>query len=137
MNDTIERTLELEASLEEVWRALTDPTELSGWFGDTTELNPKVGAEGWFGWESHGRFAMRVEEFNPPHRFAWRWVHEPETSVDDAPLTLVEWTLTARHDGGTTLHLRESGFQTEKHQRENDGGWTQELGELSEHLKAA
>ena len=37
----------------------------------------------------------------------------------------------------TTLHLRESGFQTEKHQRENDGGWTQELGELAEHLKAA
>lgn len=137
MKDTIERTLELEATPEDVWRALTDPTELSRWFGDTTELKPQVGADGWFGWESHGRFAMRVEECEPPRRFAWRWVHEPETPVDDAPSTLVEWTLTPRDGGGTTLHLRESGFQTEKHFQDNSGGWTHELGELVEHLKAA
>ncbi len=137
MTDTIERTLELDAALEDVWRALTDPTELSGWFGDTTELNPRVGADGWFGWRQHGRFAVRVEVFEPPRRFSWRWVHEPEKTVDEAPSTLVEWTLTARDDGGTSLHLRESGFRTEEHQKDNEGGWTQELGELVEHLKAA
>ena len=38
---------------------------------------------------------------------------DPETS------TLVEWTLTARRDGGTALELRESGFRTELHHREN------------------
>ena len=70
MTDTIERTLELDAAVEDVWRALTDPTELSGWFGDTTELNPRVGADGWFGWQQHGRFAVRVEVFEPPRRFS-------------------------------------------------------------------
>jgi len=137
MNDVIERTLELDQPVADVWRALTDPTELSGWFGDNTELNPQVGGDGWFEWDKHGRYAMRVEAFEPPRRFAWRWVHQPATPVDQAPSTLVEWTLTPRADGGTTLHLRESGFLTEKHHQQNTQGWEEELAELVAHLTAA
>ncbi len=75
MTTAIERTLELDASPDDVWRALTDPTELSGWFGDSAKLNLHVGGEGWFGWEAHGKFSVRVEEWDPPKRFAWRWTH--------------------------------------------------------------
>ncbi len=137
MTAAIERTLELDSPLEDVWRALTDPTELSGWFGDTTELNPTLGGEGWFGWEQHGRFAVRVEEFEPPRRFAWRWAKEAGADLDDGPSTLVEWTLAPRADGGTTLHLRESGFLEDEHRRQNTEGWTHELAELEQHLAAA
>jgi uncharacterized protein YndB with AHSA1/START domain len=137
MRDTIERTLELDAAVGDVWRALTDPTELSGWFGDTAELNVSLGAEGWFGWQQHGRFAVRVEELEPPRRFVWSWVHEAGKRLDEAPATRVEWTLTPRPDGGTTLHLRESGFRTLEHHRQNTQGWEEELGHLVEHLKAA
>lgn len=136
MIGVIERTLELDASVDEVWRALTDPTELSAWFGDSTELSAAVGSEGWFGWEKHGRFAMRVEVFEPKTRFSWRWSHESGASLGDTPTTLVEWTLVAREDGGTTLNLRESGFETESHRSENQTGWQQELAELEAHLTA-
>ncbi len=137
MTTAIERTLELDASPDDVWRALTDPTELSGWFGDSAELNLHVGGEGWFGWEAHGKFSVRVEEWDPPKRFAWRWTHQADTPFDQSNSTLVEWTLTPRADGGTTLALRESGFQTDEHRQQNDGGWSEELQHLQDFLSAA
>ena len=137
MTESIERTLELDASPEVVWRALTDPTELSGWFGDTAEFRAEPGADGWFGWKKHGKFAMRVEEFEPITRFAWRWSHDAGSSLDDGPSTLVEWTLVPRDGGGTTLLLKESGFERGEHRKQNDQGWTAELKELVDYLEAA
>ena len=48
---------------------------------------------------------------------------------------LVEWTLTPRADGGTTLFLRESGFRRPEQRAENDEGWTSELAELLAYLE--
>ena len=56
-------------------------------------------------------------------------------AFDHAPSTRVEWTLDPREDGGTTLHLKESGFLTDKHHQENTGGWDSELGELVDFLR--
>ena len=64
MTDAIERTLELEAAPNRVWKALTDANEIASWFGDSAELDPRLGSEGWFGWESYGRAAVRIEEHN-------------------------------------------------------------------------
>ena len=72
----------------------------------------------------------RVEVVEPPARLVWSWVHEAGVDFDDAPSTRVEWRLTARADGGTTLSLRESGFRTDVHFRQNTDGWVEELGEL-------
>ena len=134
---TITRELALAAPVERVWRAITDPAELSRWFGDRTELTLVPGAEGAFSWDEHGRYAMRIDEVSPPHRLVWSWIHEPDVPFDAATATRVEWTLEARHDGGTTLTLVESGFRTELHHQQNSEGWTSELGELSDLLKAA
>jgi uncharacterized protein YndB with AHSA1/START domain len=67
----------------------------------------------------------------------WSWVHEPDVAFEDAPATRVEWELTARDDGGTTLYLRESGFLTDHHHHQNTTGWDEELGELVALLAAA
>ena len=58
---TIERTMEFEASPERVWRAITDPVELSKWFGHETDLELVPGYEGAMTWEQHGRYALRVD----------------------------------------------------------------------------
>jgi uncharacterized protein YndB with AHSA1/START domain len=131
----IERTEEFDAPIDVVWRAISDPGELSRWFGDETVLELRPGAEGAMIWKDHGSFALRVEEVEPPRRLVWSWVHEPGVPFSDAPATKVEWTLVERDDGGTTLHLRESGFRTDLHLRQNTDGWGEELEQLHELLK--
>jgi len=126
----IERTLQLTAPIDVVWRAISEPEELSRWFGDEAELTLEEGSEGAMIWDRHGSFAVKVEEVIPPTRLVWSWVHEPGVPFDDAPSTRVEWTLTVREDGGTTLRLRESGFRTDRHFDQNEEGWTEELAEL-------
>lgn len=137
MRNTIEKTLHLTASRDRVWRAITDPSEISAWFGESAELDLRPGGEGWFGWASHGRFAVRIEVIQPPERLTWRWARKPEVGIDDGESTLVEWTLSDRPEGGTTLRLRESGFTAPEHHAENRAGWRAELQELVEHLGEA
>jgi uncharacterized protein YndB with AHSA1/START domain len=132
----VEKTVEFDAPQERVWKAITDPAELSRWFGHQTELDLRPGGDGAMIWENHGRFAVRVEEVEPPRRLVWSWVHEPGVAFDDAPSTRVEWTLTTRADGGTTLFLRETGFLTDVHAGQNSQGWIEELGELEALLAA-
>lgn len=135
MIDAIERTLELSASPERVWKALTDPEELAQWFPDETEdLNVRANGGGWWRWEKHGRYAVRFEVVEPPRRLVWSWSHEPDKAIHEVPTTRVEWTLTPRAGGGTTLTVRESGFLTEEHRKQNTEGWEHELGELRAHL---
>ena len=118
----IERRLELTAPPERVWRAITDPQEIAQWFGQGAELELRAGGPGHFEWDSHGRFAVRVEAFEPPTRLVWRWMHEAGAPFDEGASTLVEWALTPRGGGGTILDVRESDFKTE--------GWAAELAEL-------
>ncbi|MFQ5678786.1 MAG: SRPBCC domain-containing protein [Gemmatimonadota bacterium] len=137
MIDAIERTLELAATPERVWRALTDPEELARWFPDRVEgTDLAAGSEGWFWWEDHGRYAFRLEAVEPPHRLVWRWAREKETPVDGATTTQVEWTLEPRAGGGTTLRLRESGFLRPEDREDNVKGWAAELAELEALLAA-
>jgi len=132
----IERTLEFEATIERVWRAISDPAELSRWFPDRAELELKTGATGSLVWDDHGSFDIEVLEVEPPHRLVWCWA-----GGEDRPLqeysTRVEWTLSEDAQGKTTLHLRETGFDSEQNYNDNSDGWTEELGELVAYLAAA
>ena len=134
MIEAIERTLELDVAPERVWKALTDDQEIASWFGDSADLDPSLGAVGWFGWESFGKAAVRIEAFEPPTRLVWRWAREANTPLDETRSTVVEWTLIPRPDGGTTLKLEESGFEREEDREDNVGGWKHELADLTNHL---
>ena len=132
----IEQKLELAASQEQVWQAITDPEKIAKWFGDEAEIDLRADGRGVMGWNAHGRFAVRVEEVTPPHRLVWSWVHEPGVAFEEAPSTRVEWKLTKLENGGTDLDLRETGFLTDLHHQQNTDGWKHELGELEELLSA-
>ena len=127
----IEKRLEFDAPVERVWRAISEADELARWFGHQAEFDLRPGGDGFMTWEHHGRFAMRIEEVDAPHRLVWSWIHEPGQPFEAAPSTRVEWTLTAREGGGTVLALRETGFLTDKHFGENQQGWDEELEELT------
>ena len=138
--DTIEREMTLTAPIQRVWQAITDPQEVSEWFGVQAEIDLRPGGRIVFGW-AEGRFLARVEEVAPPTRFAHRWCLARDTEVDAGPTTLVTFSLEPSN-GGTRLRLVESGFASlpgevrDKHLSENTEGWAEELGELAKYIEA-
>ncbi|HOX26206.1 MAG TPA: SRPBCC domain-containing protein [Candidatus Krumholzibacteria bacterium] len=127
----VTKQIDVEAPIDHVWAAITQPSELARWFPEAIESGPLApGTRGWLTWKAYGRFAFAVESAEAPRHLVWRWSHEAGREIDAGPTTRVEWTLETRPDGGTRVTVRETGFLTEKHLGENTEGWDHELGEL-------
>lgn len=140
--DRIERVLVLPVPRARVWAALTEPAQMARWFGNLADFELRPGAPVRFGWEEHGIEPGRIEAVEPPRRFAFRWrpyPSDPALSFDDAPGTLVEFTLEEGPDG-TRLTLVESGFAAlppalrASALTDNEGGWDGELADLAAFL---
>ena len=73
----IDRSITIKAPPERVWRALTNPAELSAWFKVQIEGELAPNTEVWMtsthaGYEGQ-RFQVRIVEMSPPHRLVWQW----------------------------------------------------------------
>lgn len=67
------REIVLEAPVDDVWEALTDPERLAEWFANDVELLLEPGGEGIFRWDNgEERYAV-VEDVEPRRRFSFSW----------------------------------------------------------------
>jgi uncharacterized protein YndB with AHSA1/START domain len=132
VQDRIERQMTFPAPREDVWAAITEPDQISRWFGTETELDLRPGGQGVFRWDKT-EVRVTVEEVDPPSRFSYRW--EPSQTPSGGPTTLVQFQL-EEVEGGTRLSLVESGFANlpAESRRENEFGWDEELGNLRVYL---
>jgi uncharacterized protein YndB with AHSA1/START domain len=48
VNPTIEREILIDAPADVVWRAVTEPDQVSSWFSDAAEIDPRTGGQGTF-----------------------------------------------------------------------------------------
>jgi uncharacterized protein YndB with AHSA1/START domain len=106
MSDTIEREIELPATVDTVWQAVTDPDCLSEWLADEVSLDLTPGGEARFVTGDEVRDGW-VEEISPPGadgngRLAFWW------AVGDESASRVCFSLTSREDGGTVLRIVET-----------------------------
>ena len=140
--DRIEREIVINAPQQRVWQVLTEAEQVSGWFGDATELDLRPGGAIVFTWSQHGSHHGVVERVEPPRLFSYRWARPAGEPVTEGNSTLVEFTLTP--DGaGTRLRVVETGFaglRVSEEERgiavkENTEGWIAELGELREYAE--
>jgi uncharacterized protein YndB with AHSA1/START domain len=138
----ITKTADFPLSAERVWRAVTDPEELSGWFSDHVQMVLEVGQEIIFKWDQYGTASGRIELIEPPQRFAFRWrAHNvpDEEPLTEANSTLVSFTVTPTVEGAR-LTVVESGFANlPKSMRlrtfqENTNGWEAEFADLLVYL---
>ena len=140
--DTIERVVTFPVPRERVWDAITNPEQISRWFGTHTEIDQlTAGADIVFAWGEHvGR--GRIEMVDPPHQFAYRWeAGHPNLGIpfDELPNTLVTFVLDEVAEG-TRLTLIESGFASLPQElgayqlKENTSGWDAELKDLEQYL---
>jgi uncharacterized protein YndB with AHSA1/START domain len=93
----LQREIEIDAPVEEVWRALTDARELARWFPLEARVVPGVGGKIFMSW------GPEFESESPI--VAWE---ENKRLSSEGP-ALIEWTLEAR-GGKTLLRLVQSGF---------------------------
>jgi uncharacterized protein YndB with AHSA1/START domain len=129
---TVRRTIDIQAPLEKVWSAVTEPEHISRWFGRTVLEGTGAGARGTMFFEGYDPIPLLVEEVLPPSSVTYRWGEE-ETS------TVFTFTL-APHGGGTRLTVVETGFERTAAPAENLAdhatGWVSELDKLVALLEA-
>jgi uncharacterized protein YndB with AHSA1/START domain len=145
----IDRTIELNAPRERVWRALTNPEELSAWFQVKIEGAIAPDTEVWMTSLHPGyagqRFRVRFTEMAPPERFVWEWHPgevDPNVDYSREPRTTVTFTLetSAR---GTRLSVSETGFdeislaRRAKVHKDNSQGWPEVLVWLQKYVEEA
>lgn len=136
MENQIERVIDLNASVERVWIALTDHKEFGFWFRLSLHGPFEVGkvTYGEVTYPGHEGlpFWARVEAMEEPHRFSFVWPMDETVQPDDPHLdekvTLVEFILEPSGNS-SKLTIRESGFEKlpeDKRMqvfRDNQGGW--------------
>jgi uncharacterized protein YndB with AHSA1/START domain len=108
MNEAVERVIELDASLAEVWSSLTEPARLSAWLGGDVELDVRPGGRGTVHRADGAVRRVVVEAVEPRRRLAIRWwpFEEPGGIGPPGPGTRVEFVVD-RADGGTRLTVTE------------------------------
>lgn len=143
--DRIEREIVIEAPIERVWSALTEPSSVSAWFcnGAETSIDLRPGGVMTLNHGEHGYYLTTIVDVDAPHRFSYRWASAyPNVQATEANSTLVEFTLEAT-TGGTVLRLVESGFDALVIPKErvakagyesHSGGWTEVVANFATYV---
>ncbi len=145
-SDCIEKSIELRAPLERVWRALTDHREFNQWFRVALQapFEPGKKTRGPITYPGYEHLEMEVEvqAMESPHRFSFTWhpyAIDPNVDYSREAPTLVEFTL-EETAAGTRLVVRESGFdkiptaRRAEAFRMNEGGWAEQLRNIAAHV---
>ncbi len=142
---TVRRTIRIEAPLEKVWQAVTQPEHISRWFGRTELTGAGVGAAGTITFEGYGAVPLRVEAIDEPNSVSYRWGNDdasgaPPEQLDEERATVFTFTLEPLDDG-TQLTVVETGFERTSapldNLRDHGRGWVEELDKLVALLEGA
>ena len=147
MNDRIEKSIDLKAPIERVWRALTDHDEFGTWFrvkldGPFVPGEVSRGRITYPGYE-HLVWEATIQKMEAPRYFSLTWhpyAVDPTADYSKETPTLVEFRLEPTADG-TRLFLTESGFEAVPGARRleafrmNDGGWTEQMKNIQAHVE--
>ncbi|HEV3187100.1 MAG TPA: SRPBCC family protein [Acidimicrobiales bacterium] len=139
--DQIDREVVIDAPIERVWSAITEPKSVSAWFSDggDVSIDLRVGGVMTFDQGHHGAFKTVIVSVTPPHEFSFRWASAyPGVLATEENSTLVAFTL-KETSSGTVLRVVESGFDAinvpteyENHSK----GWTSVIAEMAKYVMA-
>ncbi|MGI9295862.1 MAG: SRPBCC family protein [Pseudomonadales bacterium] len=148
MQDRIEKSIELKASVARVWRALTDYQEFGEWFrvkldGPFVVGEVSRGQMTYEGYE-HVKWKAQVQAMEPERLFSFTWrpyADDPDTDYTNESQMLVEFRLEPT-SGGCRLVISESGFSALPDDarrvdalRENTKGWDEQANNITAHVE--
>jgi|SRR5215207_6104920 len=97
MDPVVERRVDLEATPDDVWRALTESEELASWFGPEAELDAQPGGHGRFVDDDGCVRRAVVDQVRTGERLVLRWW--PEGDEPGAGASVVTFALTPSGSG--------------------------------------
>jgi len=117
--ETASVSIEIEAPIERVWRALTDPAEMDKWLSTSAVSEVRVGGAYSYGWKFDGVECgpRRILEVEPPTRLVHDWAFTPGSP------TRTEWRLEAVSTGRTRVTIRQMGITKARDHTGDTGGW--------------
>jgi uncharacterized protein YndB with AHSA1/START domain len=143
MLDCVTREVVVSVGVERVWAALTDPRQVAQWFGDTAQIDLRVGGPVRFTWPAGEVSKGVVRAVEPMTTFAFSW-DVFGTIVDPSLFTQVEFRLRPVN-GGTSVRVLETGLDAmaragvatdlEELFEEHVDGWRNEMTDLVRHLE--
>jgi uncharacterized protein YndB with AHSA1/START domain len=129
---TIDLSVEVPGTVEEVWEAIATGPGISSWF-IPHEVDGREGGEVVMDFGSFGRETATVERWEPPHRVVFRG---PDS--ERGPGLAYEWLVEASGGGACVVRLVNSGFGPgEEWDADFDGmstGWRIFMENLRLHL---
>jgi uncharacterized protein YndB with AHSA1/START domain len=139
----IKKSIVIDASPEVVFKAITDPNELTNWFPDHAILEPEVGGKMRFSFykeKSDTRTADAfpegtIKKFIPNKKLSYTWQRK---DIPGFPETVVTWELEDIGANKTRVELTHLGFtgkEERKTFKEHDQGWTYFLDRLEKYCK--
>jgi len=148
MTDRIEKSIELNAPIERVWRAVTDHNEFGQWFrvkldGPFVAGELSTGHMTYPGYE-HIAWKATVVKIDKPRLFSFTWhpyAIDPKVDYSSEPPTLVEFHLTPTASG-THLVITETGFAALPPHRQpdalrmNDSGWAEQAQNIKTYVES-
>ena len=135
---SVRRSIRIDAPVEKVWRAVTEPAQISQWFGTASFDGNGAGALGTLTWPDRDPIPARIEAIEEPRMVSYRWNNDDAREVvpgqlDEKTSTVFTFTLQAAGDG-TQLTVVETGFEFTSDPAANleshRGGWNTELDKL-------
>jgi uncharacterized protein YndB with AHSA1/START domain len=117
----------LDATLEDVWAALTQPARLADWLAAAT-VEPGADGEITLDFAEGGKEGGRITVWDPPRALAYEW-----NFVGEEP-SLVRWELTVVDDGRATVLTLEHTLLEPESASGYGAGWHAHLDLLEGHL---
>ena len=147
MTDRIEKSIDIAAPVERVWRALTDHEEFGAWFrvkleGPFVLGETSLGRMTYPGYEDL-KWEARVVAMEAPRLFAFTWhpyAVDPNRDYSAEPQIRVEFRLEPAAEG-THLTVVESGFDAlpadrrDEALRSNTDGWEEQVKNVKAYVE--
>ena len=129
-------SIEINASPEEVWRALTTPEEIKKYFfGTNTITDWKVGSTIVFRGEWEGKEYEdkgTILEFIPGRKLVYNY-WSPFTGTEDIPENYSNITYElSPQNGRTLLEITQDGIETEERKNQSEENWKMVMEKLNE-----
>ena len=142
----IRKSIVIDASPEVVFKAITDPNELTKWFPDQVILEPRVGGKVRFSFLKETRLLEKldmnyfmegtIKELVAYKKLSYTWKFK---YIPGFPETTVAWELEKIDPNKTKVKLTHLGFTGEEKGmtslESHDKGWTDELNNLAKYCK--